>query len=748
MPKPNMADEWEYKVVHSFQTGVGAYFTSRQVYTQAHVLLIHWQENDFNPEKEIDELRECFEQRFKYTVTSLPLPKDGSQQRLLNREIGEFVHNQSPSEDSLIVVYYAGHCAPDENGLAEWAAFLEGGPTVQWHVTQQLLFAARGDVLLILDCCHASLIMNGKKETGRFELLAACATGRPTPFPSSRSFSNLLVKELQRRVEKGVFVGELASILRETPKITETPVFHDFARHESTNIKLHRLEAPQDQNFMAKPSGYIFFRVSLSDDLTGLEIANWLKTASPMNITAVRIEAIVTRARGLQGLAQGLDKVFPTGSVLGKLSQPAQTEIIRAFRTLDTTLVTSSQLATDPAHQGDSGVIEGMLESIESSVDAACEAVETPVLAQLNSREYDAVYEDDIVKKTGTDTALSLHEIYHDNRLVPENEEIPREQVDFTPSPSRFNSGTVAKLEVVIETYRYVADPTTSKPYEETLRQVRKMTSLLCHPKARSFHILPCLGFFHDKPNHTFGLAFKTPPHSNIHDKPVTLLKLYNQEKRVSLGHRIRLACALTVALDHFHTVGWVHKGIRSENIAFSPLNFPQVSDDAASSLGIADVFTARQGSLDLARPYLFGFEYMRMGDAGTNLEEDHSLDRNLYRHPDRWGRPLLPFEKAHDIHALGVVLVEIAFWQNIRQIAKISANERDRQRIVATELRESVLDKCHDKLPHMVGDNFYETVLACLEFQDRTKGMDTYEAQKYFQIHVVGRIQKAAGRV
>jgi len=104
--------------------------------------------------------------------------------------------------------------------LTTFLRFLEGGPTVQWHVAQQLLFAAKGDVLLILDCCHASLIMRGQKQTGRFELLAACATGRGTPLPSSRSFSKLLVRELQSHVEKGVFVGELSSILRENPRIT------------------------------------------------------------------------------------------------------------------------------------------------------------------------------------------------------------------------------------------------------------------------------------------------------------------------------------------------------------------------------------------------------------------------------------------------------------------------------------------------------------------------------------------------
>ena len=43
----------------------------------------------------------------------------------------------------------------------------------------------------------------------------------------------------------------------------------------------------------------------------------------------------------------------------------------------------------------------------------------------------------------------------------------------------------------------------------------------------------------------------------------------------------------------------------------------------------------------------------MRMQDAGTNLEADDSLERDLYRHPDRWGKPKVRFEKAHDVYAL-----------------------------------------------------------------------------------------------
>ena len=73
----------------------------------------------------------------------------------------------------------------------------------------------------------------------------------------------------------------------------------------------------------------------------------------------------------------------------------------------------------------------------------------------------------------------------------------------------------------------------------------------------------------------------------------------------------------------------------------------------SAEPVDIAPTFVAQQGSIDISNPYLFGFEYMRMQDAGTNLEADDSLERDLYRHPDRWGKPKVRFEKAHDVYAL-----------------------------------------------------------------------------------------------
>jgi hypothetical protein len=84
-----------------------------------------------------------------------------------------------------------------------------------------LLFAALGDVLLILDCCNASLISKGSKGSGRFQLLAASARGVPTAVPGKKSFTTALVRVLKKRCRDGVSVNHyLGSMLREDEKLT------------------------------------------------------------------------------------------------------------------------------------------------------------------------------------------------------------------------------------------------------------------------------------------------------------------------------------------------------------------------------------------------------------------------------------------------------------------------------------------------------------------------------------------------
>ncbi|KAM0430000.1 hypothetical protein ACHAPT_006006 [Fusarium lateritium] len=746
-------------IVQSFNSGIEPGL--HDPYTQVNVLLIYWDKNDLQGlEEEVQSLREVFETSYNYNTVIFRIPTDESCRQRLNTEIASFVENQS-QRDGLVIVYYAGHCSPNKQGHAEWAAFeAQKEPALSWNVGQQLLFSAPGDVLLILDCCHASLIAVGSKNEGsRFELIAASAKSAKTPVPGSNSFTRVLTKVLKEHAEKGISSEGLSSEIREHRKITETPVFHNFVRESPTNIRLQRLN--HEQGFMQKPSGYLLFRASLSGDVTGTQIAEWLKSAAPNHVTAVSIEAIVTRARRIQ-------EVFPKDSVFEKLSQVAKDEITRRMRGLNTVMATTAENAQDSSPitiTEKEEAVQRSLDNIEETVSTVCAAIETPLLlddgTSRGPKLPQGIANDDrlpsLLAAAGVDAALLLRQAILDEDPCLYSVEIGRESIVFKtvkhrgssgskPHQSRFKLGTVAGQPVIMETYKYKeASDHSGEPQPQTLHQARRITGLLCHPKRKGFHILPCAGFFRNRRSKELGLAFSLPPTFEPSDGGgvVTLIELYKMHKLVPLGHRIHLAWALTTAIEHFHRVGWVHKSIRSNNIAFtavsrmiSPQEGPYGEDE--------DSFFPRIRNFDLSNPLLFGFEYSRAGDAATYLEEDYSQANNLYRIPARWGKPTARFEKSHDVYALGVVLLEIALWKDVGSALKLYL---DKDSVIPSEVAQLLMDKCVKILPHQVGAVFARCVLACLDFDSRTKCLSEYETQRYFQKNIVEPMGRAVRR-
>ncbi|KAH7110733.1 hypothetical protein EDB81DRAFT_370136 [Dactylonectria macrodidyma] len=747
----------------SFKRGLGPDLHSP--YTEVHVLLITWAGNDLHGvDKEVENLQKVFEQDYKYnSVTLFPIPDDGSHRRGLNEKICKFLNDKAPG--NLIIVYYAGHCSPDANGQAQWAALEKGGPTLPWNPAQQLLFSAACDVLLILDCCHASLITKGSKDEGsRFELIAASAKGVKTPMPGSKSFTKALTQLLKEHAIEGISSESLTSKLREHAKITETPVFHNFVRTSPTNIRLQRLA--EVDRFIQKPKGYLLFRVSLSGNVTGMQIAEWLKSAPPQNVTAVNIEAIVSRACQIQALVD--NSVFTNDSMFLRLSKRAREEIKKCLRGLNTTMVETAERAKDAATATDgvdADAIRNSLDQIEESVSNFCTATETPLLLEAGVDKplipaQDAADDDNpppLITAVNLNQALLLRQAILDNGPCAYSIEIGLNTIvaqrrggsGDRPHQKRFRHGTVDGQPVIMETYKYQeASGHSGDPQEQTLHQVRRVTGLLCHPKRKGFHILPCAGFFRDRRSRELGLVFNLPPCCYLGDGGgvVTLVELYKVHKDVPLGHRIHLASALATAIETFHRVGWVHKSIRSNNIAFAAVpTISQGEETTPLPNDDGNINSSLLGNFDLSNPLLFGFEYSRAGDEATNMEEDYSQANNLYRIPERWGRPTAPFEKGHDVYSLGVVLIEIALWESIGTVLKSHLNKGP---VVAAEVAKVLAEKCVKHLPRKVGQVFTSCILTCLDFGSRTRDMSDYEAQRYFQRNITEPIRRAVHKV
>ncbi|SCV30693.1 uncharacterized protein FFB14_03177 [Fusarium fujikuroi] len=761
----------DHDIIHSFKSTIASNLQGS--YAQVHVLLIAWEEHDLGDvDGEIRDLRAMFEQDYRYSsVVFFQIPIRGPSRARLNREISSFVEEQSFPQESLIIIYYAGHCSPNAQGQAEWAAFERGGPTVSWHVTQQLLFSAPGDVLLILDCCHASLISRGSKDgDGRFELIAASAKGAKTPIPGRRSFTRALIRLLRENSSTGISSESLVSELREDPKVTgktrnllmgsqasiyiqvETPVFHDFVRKSPTKIFLQPLQpTAATEGFIKKPSGYLVFRASLSDDVTGLQIATWLKTAPPKNVTAVSIEAIVSRARHIQGALK--DGAFPQGSIFEQLSKPARDEILKGIRRLNTIMATTAEYAKDDTIRNEGQVIQQSLVDIHDRVSTLSTAIETPLLLDTGSSRSPGSTQETpgvgLMAAVDVDAALHLRDAIMSQDPSSYSREISRDKIfeslkrssSTDMLSSRFKLGSVDGRFVIMETFKYrESEDNSGEPQPQTLTQVRRITGLLCHPKRKGFQILPCAGFFRDRLRKELGIVFWSPPLFGTGSKVATLLQLYKMHRLVPLGQRIHLAWAVATAVENFHRVGWVHKGIRSDNIAFT-----EVVPSPESDLNEDDADSPVIYRFDFSKPLLFGFEYSRADDDATYLEEDYSLNNNLYRHPDRWGHPRTRFEKGHDVYSLGVVLLEIAQWKEASSILK---SLLDTKPLVPSDVAKALIGKCGKSLSHQVGRVFAQCIVTCLDFPMRTKSMSEYEMQRYFQQNVTELIGRAVSRV
>ncbi|KAL9001435.1 MAG: hypothetical protein Q9169_000010 [Polycauliona sp. 2 TL-2023] len=201
------------------------------------------------------------------------------------------------------------------------------------------------------------------------------------------------------------------------------------------------------------------------------------------------------------------------------------------------------------------------------------------------------------------------------------------------------------------------------REHEKELKtRVDQVAILLAHTYDASFHSLHCIGFLpqdasyqpEDRNCVCYGLVFELLISSNI---PISIFpfirplsSLFDDVRRPSLNERRDLALALAETVLQLHTSGWLHKGIRSDNILYVE------SGDNRWENGSA------QG------PFLAGYEYARPTTAHTEAMPADP-EQEMYRHPKGQGLTRASFRRSFDLFALGCVLLEIGLWSNLSDI-------------------------------------------------------------------------------
>jgi len=271
-------------------------------------------------------------------------------------------------------------------------------------------------------------------------------------------------------------------------------------------------------------------------------------------------------------------------------------------------------------------------------------------------------------------------------------------------------------------------------PVAHNLRRVAELVALLQMAKPKEFCVPSCLGYFDDRGDEEhsghpqrFGLVFEFAPQKDQDIVPKSLIQAIHDEEEPTLDDRINLAKTLATCLLYLHAVGWLHKGIRSDSV----------------------IFFKSGNAFNFGEAYLSGFEYARPDREGATLTGSGPDDNNIrlrqfYRHPSYQGANAQgTYRKTFDVYSLGIVLLEIAYWQPIQKIMGLEDVANVGDEAIAGIPREL----CSPEKPYMkrlkpsVGEKYESAVRACITGRD---AFGIAEAESEMDVLVGAKLQRA----
>ncbi len=502
-----------------------------------------------------------------------------------------------------------------------------GPPTLDWfRIQPSLVEDADSDVLIILDCCYAAQAARGRG-LHKVELLAASGMGCRTPGVGKFSFTRALMDQMKliSQLANGSFtISQLhARMGKAKAGLQTTPVLFNLSGSgESIIIP----STPAAKRPHREGEAYYSFTVTVTDRPTRFQVAqisHWLKTAAPSSISNITIDKILLKSQQIRQITEARIGSRSRQTFMENMPTTIQNEVAQKLASLDQLIRDVGVLTNVPNSSSEAKIF---LDRLEKLTNDGLEVLGEGALA-MSRGDLKEFEKDDLAQNMGLSDGVNMLLLnMGEKQLSPPKLPGNIELASPSPAGTRFASGFISSDAIIVEYIYYQEDP-LGGPSKGVTSQLEKLSVLLSRGDPSRFHILPCIGSFHDPEFSRYGLVF----HQGTFRDLAFLSTHYDKNPRVALEHRFALAYALTEAIMHFHLVGWLHEGLGSENIAL-----------------FGDEY---------AFPRIFGFDYSRTETDPSRMSADFVLDRNIYRHPDRWGVPRQEFSKVHDLFSLVCVI-------------------------------------------------------------------------------------------
>ena len=234
-------------------------------YHDVRVLLVQWEDEDLGVDGEVEKLEAVFSSNYpkgyNFYTQRYSIPNDDPEDQLAFR-LMDF--RRGATSNDLLILYYAGHAGGSAQECIWSGKHHYDSPWLNWHGIQNLLLTSPADVLLVLDCCFATLAARNNGLGDNWMLGASNKETKATGV-ARNSFTSTLTRELERCADKYWSNHDTLSAqsldhafvvwerdLDFTPKLTRL-TDHDCPATDLTPL-LHPYQRPRLQSTRTEPT--------------------------------------------------------------------------------------------------------------------------------------------------------------------------------------------------------------------------------------------------------------------------------------------------------------------------------------------------------------------------------------------------------------------------------------------------------------------------------------------------------------